>query len=760
MLIHEDCLHHLYELKREIGWWHSSSGELSSKLGKMKEFSQRMKGQGGVYSQAANIILPKLESFQKEINEQNLNEFLEAAKKAQDILKNEPNKDDPGSFYNFLHSFRNIAQAVRSNSEHIRKIVERCLNSPREISSDDDTKLLIDLKGCFENIKGGITPQSIQAIEEMLNNWQRIIPTEIPRLQSSKRYYIPLTQIERVFIIEDQEIWSTSIGEIVAEELPNLKKDGIYCWKTYDEAKEKLNKISELWKTRRNRGEDERGESIRRENPYELQRVNREQREGILVILDLGLPKDEDQLKRGMSSRKYGKDLLQQLRSYGFNIRTILLTSHYDFLEDHRWAITNGIAPEDYIWKGAEDCEERIKSCIRRVIETERGVSKIEISEKDGQGSVIIDDVEIQLEPLYFRTFSVLCAQPLPISCEGILELLKTVYGHGTYNYDGYKPDSIHDHIYEIRKKIYEAFNRMGRLINPYLIIQTVETWGEKKYQIRRGIHKTYNNEEAKIAYTTSLFSILVVENNQIWCNQIKEFLDDLGYETIIAHSVEDSVKKAKEKNPALLCLDMHIPKTIGEWEENPDSGQMENGFEALEKIRETLKEDIGVAILTDHYEKGELRDEAIKRGIDINHWVGKDENWQSNLAYAVWRLTREFQLGTKTPPEDDIYSHLRIQLDESNRKRIYINDVEIKLTKNRSKLFWTLAESRTPVPRGNILSAVYGEDIKNKENALNLLVKNIRQTIEEALPPLNAKEIIFETPDGYKLRGSVFIKL
>jgi DNA-binding response OmpR family regulator len=436
--------------------------------------------------------------------------------------------------------------------------------------------------------------------------------------------------------------------------------------------------------------------------------------------------------------------------------------------------LKNGIEPEDYIWKEVEDYKERIKICIRRMVKSERGIKKIKIFKKDGDGLVVIDDVEVPLDPVYFRTFYCLCSlYRYPQSPQRILEDRNERYGEYE-NYDS--PEVISDHIYNIRKKIQETFKGVERSVNPNLIIETVsaeedEEDDEENYIIRRDKiridikeFEEYSSKLREVVYPSSV-SVLIIENDLHWFEIIREFLNELGYKTEIAHSVEESMKKAREMKPDLICLDMHLPKDQEEWNKNPKSGRIEGGFDALTKIREELK-DIGVVVLTEYYEKNDLREMAMQKGIDINHWVGKDENWKGNLAYAVWRLTREYELGIKTPAEDDIYSLLRIQLRRSNKRIIFIDEVKIGLSENRGKLIWTLAQTRGSVSREKILEEVYGEDVdkwpQDEARALNSLVDDTRRIIREELQKvgksLDPKKIIMETPNGYRLKGLVLI--
>jgi len=232
---------------------------------------------------------------------------------------------------------------------------------------------------------------------------------------------------------------------------------------------------------------------------------------------------------------------------------------------------------------------------------------------------------------------------------------------------------------------------------------------------------------------------------------------------------VEDAVAKARELLPPIFCLDMHMPATRTEWENDPMSGYAEAGLEALSRIcSESEVPDFGVVVLTDLYDRDDLRAAAVRRGIDINHWVAKDADWKTNLAFALWRLNREFKLGIRAPVDDEAETRLLIRLERSSPRKLWINGVAMKLSVNRSRLVWTLAERENiAVSKKELLRAVHREDFSNwpkdERSALISLIRNTRKYIQDKLADtgkqIDAKKVIVESGEGYMLRGLVNIQ-
>ena len=77
---------------------------------------------------------------------------------------------------------------------------------------------------------------------------------------------------------------------------------------------------------------------------------------------------------------------------------------------------------------------------------------------------------------------------------------------------------------------------------------------------------------------------ILVVDDDVAIGNMLKKFLSKKGYETIVALSGEEAIKKVKEERPHVVLLDIRMPGM--------------DGVETLKKIREIDKE-VGIVMIT-----------------------------------------------------------------------------------------------------------------------------------------------------------------
>ena len=65
---------------------------------------------------------------------------------------------------------------------------------------------------------------------------------------------------------------------------------------------------------------------------------------------------------------------------------------------------------------------------------------------------------------------------------------------------------------------------------------------------------------------------ILIIEGNEVNRVLVRDMLRFKGYQTLEAQSAEEGIRVAREKKPALILMDFHLPKM--------------NGIEALQTLR------------------------------------------------------------------------------------------------------------------------------------------------------------------------------
>jgi two-component system, cell cycle response regulator DivK len=67
---------------------------------------------------------------------------------------------------------------------------------------------------------------------------------------------------------------------------------------------------------------------------------------------------------------------------------------------------------------------------------------------------------------------------------------------------------------------------------------------------------------------------ILIIEDNEVNRVLVRDMLRFKGYQTLETQSAEEGIRVAREKQPALILMDFHLPKM--------------NGIEAFQALRAT----------------------------------------------------------------------------------------------------------------------------------------------------------------------------
>lgn len=141
-----------------------------------------------------------------------------------------------------------------------------------------------------------------------------------------------------------------------------------------------------------------------------------------LAILDMGIPRQLG--KKESPSRDEGLALLRVVRGPTMNVPSVVLTTAPNFLGDHLAAADLGIS--DYLLKDAES-QDQLLAALTQII-TRPPRRQLRVLADTGR-QVLIDDVNVSLEPMVFRTVSVLAdAAPEALTPGEVVNRLEARY--------------------------------------------------------------------------------------------------------------------------------------------------------------------------------------------------------------------------------------------------------------------------------------------------------------------------------------------
>ena len=219
---------------------------------------------------------------------------------------------------------------------------------------------------------------------------------------------------------------------------------------------------------------------------------------------------------------------------------------------------------------------------------------------------------------------------------------------------------------------------------------------------------------------------ILIVEDDSEINQMIAELLQGRGYATESAYSGTEALLRLEKKAPQAVILDLMLPGMPGE--------------ELLGKIK-ALQPDISV-IVTSAKDAVHTRVELLRAGAD--DYMVKPFDTEELLARLEAVLRRN---GTGSEPERaEETLRFRDIVIEPDKHRVTVSGQEIALTRREYLILELLVSNPQKVfTKNNIYESVWNEEFVVEDNAVNVLISNIRQKLSKA----NSKETYIQTVWG-----------
>jgi DNA-binding response OmpR family regulator len=199
---------------------------------------------------------------------------------------------------------------------------------------------------------------------------------------------------------------------------------------------------------------------------------------------------------------------------------------------------------------------------------------------------------------------------------------------------------------------------------------------------------------------------ILIVDDEEDLCEILQYNLSSEGYQTEIAHSAEEVLKRPLE-NFDLVLLDVMM-------------GPM-SGFKLADKMRKELKLDIPIIFLT---AKDTENDILTGFSLGADDYISKP--------FSINELTARVRAVLKRSYTDKVTNKSILQFNgidlDTVRKRLLINDDRIELTKKEYEILKTLLENQGKVfSREDLLMRIWGEDVIVTERTVDVNITRLR---------------------------------
>lgn len=202
---------------------------------------------------------------------------------------------------------------------------------------------------------------------------------------------------------------------------------------------------------------------------------------------------------------------------------------------------------------------------------------------------------------------------------------------------------------------------------------------------------------------------IIIIEDDEIIREELKNFLSKYGYEIVAPTSFEDIVDFILNENANLVLLDINLPV-----------------FDGYYICREIRKEsDIPIIIVTS---RDSEMDELMSMNLGADDFVTKPYNTQILLARISALLKRSGSIAANS----SILTYGDFQLNLSNATITY-NNKEIELTKNEVKILSYLINHKGEiVSRELLMEYLWSTDYFVDDSTLTVNVTRLRKKLEE----------------------------
>lgn len=210
------------------------------------------------------------------------------------------------------------------------------------------------------------------------------------------------------------------------------------------------------------------------------------------------------------------------------------------------------------------------------------------------------------------------------------------------------------------------------------------------------------------LVHNRSAINILVVDDEENIVEFIKMGLEAEGYTVHTAYDGMEAIKKAMNIVPAIVILDIMLPKV--------------NGFEACMEIKKVIN--TSIIMLT---AKDEIDDRV--RGLDI----GADDYMVKPFSFKelVSRINARLRNSYKEIDEVTIIGDFKID-DKAHEISYKARVLQLSLTEYNILNFLLLNQG-TVMSKKTILEKVWGYDFNGEENIVEVYIKYLRDKLHDS---------------------------
>lgn len=201
---------------------------------------------------------------------------------------------------------------------------------------------------------------------------------------------------------------------------------------------------------------------------------------------------------------------------------------------------------------------------------------------------------------------------------------------------------------------------------------------------------------------------IFIVEDEEKIRDELSNLLNRYGYETQYSLNFENIVDDILKENPHIILLDINLPQY--------------DGYYICREIRKKSK--VPIIVVTS---RNNEVDELMSMNLGADDFVTKPYNTQILLARISSIMRRAYD-----NDEVEIFEYRDIKYNLSTSE-IEFNEHKIELTKNESRILYTLIKNKGKiVSRNDLINALWQDDEFVDDNTLTVNINRLRRKAEE----------------------------
>lgn len=201
----------------------------------------------------------------------------------------------------------------------------------------------------------------------------------------------------------------------------------------------------------------------------------------------------------------------------------------------------------------------------------------------------------------------------------------------------------------------------------------------------------------------------MIIEDDLSISNELKELLDNNGYEGIILEDFRNSLEEIRKNKPDLLLLDINIPYINGEL--------------LLQNLRKTSN--VPVIMITS---KNNETDEALSISYGADDYITKPYN-PNILLLRIGAILKRTNAPYNASLTELTYKDLTFDTQKGIIKK---GNLEIILTKNEMIIFsYLLSHQNKIVTRDELMTALWDNTEYVNDNALTVNISRLRNKLK-----------------------------